>query len=216
MYKQVNRNERKLEMNNWTRKQHLQIHVKTKHNCMKKSDVKLATNWGPIHNWRPIHTKNSQLHDPVPPSLFFMCKTHKTHCLRCMHAACNDLLRTSSSQILGIQLIAPYRMPWPISGLCMDCGCVLLVPLVPIFIFSMVMWWSLWSHLWLSSKQAPTAFQFSTSWLPLFSHYILVSNWISNTEKSSYPARTNNSTINHESLALSITKMPFSLLRGAF
>ena len=31
-----------------------------------------------------------------------------------MHAACNDLLRTSSSQILRIRLIAPYRTPWPI------------------------------------------------------------------------------------------------------
>ena len=81
---------------------------------MKKSDVKLATNWGPIHNWRPIHTEHSQLHVPVPSSLFFTCKTHETHCLCCMHAACNDLLRTSSSQILGIRLMAPYRTPWSI------------------------------------------------------------------------------------------------------
>ncbi|CBI38253.3 hypothetical protein VitviT2T_026600 [Vitis vinifera] len=43
-----------------------------------------------------------------------MCKTHETHCLCCMHAACNDLLRTSSSQILGIRLMAPYRTPWSI------------------------------------------------------------------------------------------------------
>ena len=70
---------------------------------MKKSDVKLATNWGPIHNWRPIHTENSQLHVPVPSSLFFMCKTHETHCLCCMLS--KIYIRIRAMYVLKLQLM---------------------------------------------------------------------------------------------------------------